>query len=302
VKRRQALLGLATTALLGMAAVATPSYATNTTTDAQSTACSVLAGSVNAAGGQSIINVTAGTPPTMSGPSYTAGVFAPGKVRLSATFTLEPNVAGFDKSGYVVEGDALYSRFYNPNVGADILTRVGGGWTNFTAFEVSEWINGPEGNLGHTNAYALRSDGTLFRWNLAKGWKTTGSATGFSSIKAMALISKTATYDTFLATTRGGALYTIHIPITSPMKPVVKKVRTSGWQGFESLVAAKCGQYGTLLLGIDKDAKTGNLYAVGHGNGASTVIQGLGKVAGTFSDSVYFRWASVADLDPLNGE
>jgi hypothetical protein len=62
----------------------------------------------------------------------------------------------------------------------------------------------------------------------------------------------------------------------------------------------KCGQYGTLLLGIDKDTKTGYKYAVGQANGTATVIQSLGKVQGTFGDPVYYRWAS--GTDPLNGD
>jgi hypothetical protein len=73
------------------------------------------------------------------------------------------------------------------------------------------------------------------------------------------------------------------------MKPVVKKVRDSTWQRFEALVIEKCGQYGTLLLGIDKDSRSGYLYAVGHANGTATVIRGLGKVPSTFADPVYFR-------------
>jgi hypothetical protein len=136
------------------------------------------------------------------------------------------------------------------------------------------------------------------RWS--SGWRSAGSYAGFGSVKAMALIAKTPTYDTFLANTRGGALYTIRIPITSPMKPIVTKVRAGTWHGFEALVANKCGNYGTLLLGIDKDTKAGYLYAVGHANGTSTVIKGLGKVQGTFPDPVDFRWRYV--FDPLNGD
>jgi hypothetical protein len=85
------------------------------------------------------------------------------------------------------------------------------------------------------------------------------------------------------------------------MKPVVKQVRAKTWQGFEALVASKCGNYGTLLLGIDKDTKSGYTYAVSHANGTATVIQNLGKVKGTFPDAVNFRWGVVADLDPLTG-
>jgi hypothetical protein len=118
----------------------------------------------------------------------------------------------------------------------------------------------------------------------------------------MAVISKQPTYDTFIANTKGGALYTIRIPVSSPLKPVVKQVRTRTWQGFETLIAHKCGQYGTLLLGIDKDTQSGYLYAVGHANGTSTVINGLGKVNATFSDPIDFRWSIVAFYDFLNGE
>jgi hypothetical protein len=86
------------------------------------------------------------------------------------------------------------------------------------------------------------------------------------------------------------------------MKPVVRQVRTRTWQGFETLIAEKCGQYGTLLLGIDKDTQSGYLYAVGHANGTSTVINGLGKVNATFSDLIDFRWSVVAFYDFLNGD
>ena len=78
----------------------------------------------------------------------------------------------------------------------------------------------------------------------------------------MALISKSKTYDTFLANTRGGALYTIHIPMTAPMKPVVKLVRRSTWQGFEAMLAQNCGK-GTALVGIDKDTRSGSTPSAG---------------------------------------
>jgi hypothetical protein len=86
------------------------------------------------------------------------------------------------------------------------------------------------------------------------------------------------------------------------MKPIVTPVRTRTWQGFETLSAMACGKNGTLLLGIDKDTKTANLYAVGHANGLSTVIQSRGVVPGTFDDPVYFRWAPDSLLDVANGD
>jgi hypothetical protein len=257
-------------------------------------------GSVTPAGVQTTAEVTAGTPPTMTGPSAVGpAAFPPGQVRLSSTFEAEPNVAGIDRTGYVVQGDALYRRSYNANAGIDQTKRIGGGWTNFTALEVSHFEQ-TSTKTSHWMAYGLRNDGTLFRWK--DGWRSAGSATGFAAVKSMALISKTPTYDTFLANTRSGALYTIRIPITSPMKPIVTKVRAGTWQGFETMIANKCGNYGTLLLGIDKETQAGYLYAVGHANGTSTVINGLGKVAGTFPDPVNFRWGVVWYLDPLNGD
>jgi hypothetical protein len=89
--------------------------------------------------------------------------------------------------------------------------------------------------------------------------------------------------------------------VSSPIKPVVKQVRSRTWQGFEHLVSMQCGQYGTLLLGIDKDTRAGYLYAVGHANGTSTVIQSRGKVPDTFADPVYFRWTPTYVLDQANG-
>jgi len=60
------------------------------------------------------------------------------------------------------------------------------------------------------------------------------------------------------------------------MKPVVTKVWTATWQGFETLVAGQCGNYGTVVVGIDKDAKAAYLYTFGHTNGAQTSITGHG--------------------------
>jgi hypothetical protein len=147
--------------------------------------------------------------------------------------------------------------------------------------------------------YGLRADGVLFRWT--NGFRTVASYPSFSAVKAMALISETKTYDTFLATTRGGALYTIRIPATTPMKPIVKQVRTSTWQGFEHLVAEKCGAQSTLLTAIDKDTGSAYLYAVGHANGTSTVIKGLGKLPGSYQDPVYSLYTADA-APPLFGE
>jgi hypothetical protein len=300
---------MAGAAILITTAITPPAVAQVTAAEGTAAACTMDVGSVTAAGDHTYRRITAGAPPSMAVVPVLAGtgVYAPGQVRLSTTFLNEPDASGSAIAGWVVQGDTLYRSVYSLQISTGqysdppALIRVGGGWTNFKAVEEAEYVPVQHGPTLRTSEYALRNDGTLFRWRAdSSGWHRTGSAGGFASVKAMALISKTKTYDTFLVNTRGGALYTVRIPTTSPMKPVVKVVRTRTWQVFETLLAVKCGLSGTLLLGIDKDTKAGYLYAVGHANGTATVIKGLGKVPGTFPDPVDFRWRFV--FDPLNGE
>ncbi|TCO35606.1 hypothetical protein EV652_101490 [Kribbella steppae] len=272
-------------------------------------ACKISLASVTADGDHGGQDVTATSPPTAtSRHTVREGVLPAGQARLSSTFVVEPDTQGNDISGRTILGDSMYDVAYETHwggetdpVGPPRLTKVGGGWGAFTAFETSNYETYA---AGRSTQYGLRRDGVLFRWTVdgKRIWHRAGSYAGFASVKTMALISKTRTYDTFLMNTRGGALYTVRIPISSPMKPVVKLVRSTTWQGFESFTAQKCGQYGVLLLGIDKDTGAGYLYAVGHANGTSTVIKGLGKVPGTFNDPVYFRWGVIPVLDPIFGE
>ena len=182
------------------------------------------------------------------------------------------------------------------------LARIGAGWSTFTGFETSLYYNGTP--HARDNEYGLRSDGILFRWSVGDdgGWHSAGSAGGFTNVKSMTLISKTATYDTFLANTRDGKLITIRVPVSATMKPVVKEVRTTTWQTFETLVAGPCGVNGTVVLAVDKDTKTGYLYSVGHATGLTTPITGHGKVPLTFTDPIHFRFAPPPNGDVLFGE
>ena len=106
----------------------------------------------------------------------------------------------------------------------------------------------------------------------------------------MALISQTTTYDTFLANTRGGALYTIRIPLTSPMKPIVKQVRTRPGRASRHWSPRGAASTALSCSASTRTPSTGYLYAVGHANGTATVIKSLGKVPATFADTVYFRY------------
>ncbi|GAA1569262.1 hypothetical protein GCM10009789_23380 [Kribbella sancticallisti] len=302
---RKRKAGAAVAAALLIAGIIPGTAAAKTTrAGAVAEACFLVLGSVTPGGDHTSTVFRATSPITVEPRRVYKDIYPDGQVRLSASMASDPDVTGYQGavSGNVVMGSTMYNSSYRVGLDGTVksedkgLTPVGGGWGDMTAFETVRYYPfTPNGVFGVTTQYALRADGTLFRWVVdhknGGTWTQKQTAPGFAAVKTMAMISQTATYDTFLANTRGGALYTIRIPRTSPMKPIVKQVRSSTWQGFESLQLEKCGQYGTLLVGIDKDTKSAYLYAVGHANGTATVIKGLGKVPGTFADPVYFRHA-----------
>jgi hypothetical protein len=290
MKLKRASAAAASAVLLGGLAT-TATGPANATTAGAAAACTVTTAGITSGGDIATTTVTATAPPTAK---HTSGphLFTPGIAKASSTWTTALEVpAGSTTTGLVVLNDTLYSAFYSDLSGgpASGLKKIGSGWSSFTVVEQSFWQKAPGSTVTAQARYGLDgAPGFLHRWVPdAKGVWHGEIATGFSAVKTMALISETQTYDTFLANTRGGALYTIRIPRTSPLKPVVTKVRTSTWQTFESLVAEKCGTQSTLLTAIDKETGSAYLYAVGHANGTSTVIRGLGKVPGTFKDPVY---------------
>ncbi|TCC15528.1 hypothetical protein [Kribbella speibonae] len=258
-----------------------------------SAACSMTLGTVTVQGDHKFQKITATTPVTAGTPSVgPKGLFPVDQVRLATSVGWEPDppVAMLDR-GYVVMGTDLY-RFSYATVGGQLdpdsvqKSKVGGGWIHQTYLEQSTYY----GTKTRSNAYALQGD-VVTRWTVEGSvWRSRATYTGFSAVKTLTLISQTATYDTFLANTRGGALYTIRIPLSG--KPVVKKVRASTWQTFETLIAEKCGSQSTLLLAIDRDTRRGYLYAVSHANGTATVIKGLGRIGDQLAapeDKTYFR-------------
>ncbi|WP_433158541.1 hypothetical protein [Kribbella sp. CA-247076] len=300
--------GLAAAAVLaaglGFAAGAPAQAGTSATTgtSAANAACSLRLGSVTATGAHTSRTVTATAPITVGGVRGTAGVFAPGQVQHTGTFVGSPFGNGESRRGLTVLGGALHSSAYvvdgqsqiDPHYPHNNL-RIGGGWGNFRWIEQS--IHRPSRNT----LYGQQTDGTMHRWVAeGAGWRKTGGVGGLSTVKSMTLISRTATYETFLANTRSGQLMTVRWPTSYLSVPSASTVRATTWQGFEQLIATKCGATGTLLLGIDRDTQSGYLYAVGHAAGGSTVIKSLGKVPMTFSDPKYFRWAPVNDT--LNGD
>ena len=259
----------------GSTAIAAPTTAT--------AACSMSVGSITAGGDIANTGVTASSP-IKSSRAVGPHLFAPGLAKIASTWTTTVGVAGEDTTygQVVVNGTLYYGEYGHDSTGkpTSSLKSLGVGYQGYKAIESSFYW----GKTVRGSDYRLRGDGVLYRYGPNR--QVTRYA-GYSAVKTMALISETQTYDTFLALTNGGALYTIHIP-TSTAAPTVKKVRTSTWQNFDFLVAEKCGTQSTLLTAIDKDSGAAYLYAVGHANGAATVIQGLGKVPGTFKDPVYY--------------
>lgn len=284
------------------------------TANAQSTAtvCGMGLSTVTPGGDDKQLSVKATTPPTSGTFMGPKGLYPDVKPRLAGAVGSEPVVpAGLQVGGYVVLGTDMYGTSYTTDgSGTEVtpgsfgMTKIGGGWgADYTYFEKSTYTEGF--TYLRYRTYALQNTGRLTRWTSdAKGWHSKQTTTALpAGIKTMTLISQQRTYETFLANTTSGALYSIRVPIAGTMTPVVKLIRSSGWQSFETLVADKCGTQSTLLLGIDKDSKTGKLYAVSHANGTATVIQDLGKVTGTFDDPYYARkfW-DVPESGNLNGE
>ncbi|WP_329484523.1 hypothetical protein OG555_20520 [Kribbella sp. NBC_01484] len=291
---------VATSALLlgGLAAVQAGTAEATT-----SAACTMTVGSITSGGDIGSSAITASSP-VAAKQSTGVHIFSPGIAKISTTWTRRPKSSSGDlTSGEVLLNTTLYSAWYGTDTTGKPITGLSNAGKNYGGYIVDERTSylpsGPE-----MATYRLRSDGVLYRFDhhwTNFPYDTVYHYNGFAAVKTMALISETKTYDTFLANTRAGALYTIHIPKNAALKPVVTKIRTSTWQTFESLVTERCGNQSTLLTAIDKDTGSAYLYAVGHATGASTVIKGLGKVPGTYKDSVYYRHTTEG-VAPLNGE
>ncbi|MGW6279082.1 hypothetical protein [Kribbella sp. NPDC055071] len=253
--------------------------------------------------GQLARDYTATKPVNIAPGHFTRELYPTDQVRLSTTFTAAPKAVGESRSGLVVMGDVLYSSAYATNANYEVdrtqpvtLTRIGPGWSKFRSIDLSVHQPVDPKQPSRSTLYAFRTDGVLMRWQRSKAsWVSTGSVGGLSTVKSMALIGRSYTYDTFLANTRAGALITIRIPTTSPLKPVVTTVRASGWQDFETLLAARCGKSGEVLFALDNQTQRGQMYAVGHASGTTTVIKGIGPADLGDDWRLPFRWAPAND-------
>jgi hypothetical protein len=256
-----------------------------TAAEAAATACGLSVGAVNATGTAGGYDITATRPLTVD-PLETYKLF---NVRASTSwyYTEGPKQGFF--AGLILQGSYLYGAVVSYNDVApdpDIKAyKLGTGWTGFSKIASSNLVSGTK---PHSFLYGLHANGSLYRYSVGETVRGYGSAPGFSSVKAMTVIAETATYDTLLVTTRGGALYTVRVPVTAPMKPVVKLVRSSGYSAFEQLVAQRCGQASTLLAAFDNDTDKVTVYGVSRATGTSTLIKSFGTAPAAFNGTIHF--------------
>jgi hypothetical protein len=256
-----------------------------TAAQAAAAACGLSVGAVNATGTAGGYGIDATRPLTVE-PLETYKLF---NVRASTSwyYTEGPKQDFF--AGLILQGSNLYGAVVSYNDVApdpDISAyKLGTGWTGFSKIAGSNYVQGIN---PHSFLYGLHANGSLYRYTVGQNVRAFGSAPGFSSVKAMTVIAETATYDTLLVTTKGGALYTVRVPVTAPMKPVVKLVRSSGYSAFEQLVAQRCGQSSTLLAAFDNDTDKVTVYGVSRATGASTVIKSFGTAPAAFNGTTHF--------------
>lgn len=291
------LLGALASGPVGTA-VAAPTGATAITA-----ACTMTVGSVTSGGDIGYSNITAGSPSTAQ-QGVGVHMFTPGITKMSTSWTYHrKQPSGHLTSGEVLLNTTLYSAWYGVDADGKAVIGMSNAGKNFGGYTYAEQTSYlTTGRADYI--YRLRADGVLYRFErhwTSHPYDTVTRFNGFAAVKTMALISETKAHDTFLANTRGGALYTIRIPRAAGAQPIVTKIRTSTWQTFESLVAERCGSQSTLLTAIDKDTGAAYLYAVGHAKGASTLIKGLGKVPGTYKDPVYYL-RTTSTVPPLYGD
>ncbi|RZU15790.1 hypothetical protein EV645_3328 [Kribbella rubisoli] len=248
--------------------------------------CINTVGVPTAAGTMQEIDVTAGATPfaeSFEPFNYVA-------TRANATWYGAVNASGtqYYYYGLMLQGSSLYRQTtYLPDAKPPVPTfkKVGTGWTSFKTIATSNYS---VANPRHAYLYGLNTNNSLYRYQIVgAGFKALGPIPGFKGFKTMTVISETATYDTLLMTTTTGALWTAHIPIAAGAKPVMKLIRASGFDKYESLVAQGCGtRGGTLVTAVDNATQTGNQYAFSKFNGTATAMTNYGAIPGAVFNGV----------------
>jgi hypothetical protein len=244
---------------------------------AASATCSQLVSWVTPTGMVPWLDISPAKPPQPT--EYEPYQFVGARAQSSSYLVYNASGTQLHMTGLFLQGRNLYratSYIYDTSVKAS-AARIGSGWQNFTTIATSNYtVTSPH----RSYLYGLNLDGTVYRYAASgTGFKALGKFAGFKSFKTLTVISETATYDTLLMTTKAGALYTIRIPVTATAKPVVKVIRTGGWQSFEHLEVVDCGtKGGALITAVDRDTKTAQLYAMSKANGKATLLTGYGRI------------------------
>ncbi|WBQ03530.1 hypothetical protein [Kribbella sp. CA-293567] len=264
-----------------------------TKAQAAAAACGVQVGGVTAAGLNGGYDITA-TKPVTAKPFQQYKLFG---IRASSSwYYYEPSSTVNYLAGFVLQSGNLYAAAETYKNGSDIPVassrKLGTGWTGFSALASANYYNELTG-AGHLNLYGLHANGSLYRYSV-KGptgpVASYGSAPGYKSFKAITAIASTATYDTLLATTKQGALWTIRIPTVSPMKGTLKAVRTTGFAAYDQIIAQRCGASSTLLTGFNNTTNTAAVFAMSKANGSKTVINTIGSFAAPQDANTHFLY------------
>ncbi|MEV6410321.1 hypothetical protein [Kribbella sp. NPDC051718] len=231
------------------------------------------------------VDVTAHKPPTVVGPPYVYSKFFATRYMDTWYSAWNASLTQNYAFGLFLQGPNLYRHTTVLSARPPLrpkVVKVGTGWAGFRAIAAS---SDPLKGIRSTYLYGLNSNGNLYRYAPnGAGYKAAGSFAGFKSFKTMTVVGEGTMYDTLLMTTKAGALYTIHIPMSAKPKPVVKLVRKSGWASYESLVVDGCGaDGGSIITAVDHDTNTGYQYLFTKFKGTATAITSYGKVPASFN-------------------
>ncbi|WP_328320863.1 hypothetical protein OHA70_22895 [Kribbella sp. NBC_00382] len=213
----------------------------------------------------------------------------------SSWYYWEPSASVYYWSGFVLQAGNLLAgaeTYYNNSTTPKVSSKIlGGGYGGFTTLtSANYWVPGT--TQEHTFLYGLNTNGSLYRYRVNGPTGPVvgaGHAPGYKGFKAITVIATAPTYDTLLATTKAGALWTIHLPVTGTFKGTLKAVRASGFQKYDQLVAQRCGN-ATMLSAFDNTANTVTVYAMGKAVGSKTVMNTIGTAPATNDALVHFLY------------
>jgi hypothetical protein len=261
-------------------------------TKAVSAACETDVGTITPDAMNSAYAITATRPVGVQ--KYAPYKLFPGRAS-SSWYYWEPSSSLYYWAGFVLQSGSLLAaaetHYNNSDTPTVSKKNLGGGYGGFTTLtSANYWVQGT--TKPHTFLYGLNTNGSLYRYKVNGPTGPVvgaGHAAGYKGFKAITVISTTPTYDPLLATTKAGALWTIHLPVTGTFKGTLKAVRASGFKQYDQLVAQRCGN-GTMLSAFDNTANTVTVYAMGKAVGSKTVVNTIGTAPATNDALVHFLY------------